>query len=82
MDLAVALGPHRLRGLQTGTIGQVLPILRLKQLRRDPLINTSVGDDQGLLRSRGGSSRRDMDASKARARSTATTVFGVIGLPG
>ncbi|KAE9318792.1 hypothetical protein PR003_g18147 [Phytophthora rubi] len=31
-----------------GTIGKVLPILRLKQLGRNPLINTSVGDDLGL----------------------------------
>ncbi|KAE8908371.1 hypothetical protein PF003_g7997 [Phytophthora fragariae] len=80
MGLAVALGPHRLSGSLAGTIGQVLPILRLKQIRRYSLVDTGVGDALGVAT--GGSSRRDMDASKARARATATTFFGNIGLPG
>ncbi|KAE9003228.1 hypothetical protein PR003_g12832 [Phytophthora rubi] len=41
--LAVPLGAHLLRGSLARTLAQVLSILGLQQLWRDPFIDTSVG---------------------------------------
>ncbi|KAE8997312.1 hypothetical protein PR003_g14931 [Phytophthora rubi] len=82
MGLAIPLGTHSLRGLLTRTIGQVLPILGWSSSGGTPSSTPALVMTWGSDTGAGGSSRRDMDASKSRARSTATTVLGDMGLPG